>query len=646
MRKCKLLLLVSVIFSSLLSVTGQNLNRIKGRVTDKSTDMGISNINIFVEDTRIGTVSNQAGEFSIQIPATYANRSLYFSGVGYGKDSLRIKDIQFPFNVRLSPETYSLKEVYVIPDSTLFTLLRKAYNKIPGNYPTEPSLYEGFYRESLQNENKEQIDFIEAVLSVYKDPYNNPSNEPGQIEVLQSRKRRAQNISAVYYAGAFIPIDMDYVLKHAEFISPRHFNKYNYEFNGIKTVGSKEFYDISFEVANRNTSHLKGSMLIEKESLAYVSFDMENDKVPRFEPRIKDRSFHVKSTYEKQNGKWYFKRGLYSGKHTDKFTNEVRFGTLEYITTNIITDSVKPVPYEKRLGYTEPLILKTQEYDSEGWTDYAILQNEAKGQTNFQFSIDESAAIFSENKSASANEPALMKVVNILPYIQKIYYSVGISYCPFTVNPSGNHIIFHPSTAHLPFVINKSQAQKKEQFRGQIRLGYRLSKNSGIFFQASPDLFNKSISSEENVYGVDFRKNISPTGRPLFVHASLALTFHSYYADLGKYDNPSSFTCQGKEIDANKISFGYGMKQTTLSPQLAVVKNISQSLGLKLYIAYHIPLQTKNIFRVKEEKGGLFSKKTITINAEDPALSFSSDKNIWNTLSISKWEAGVAFVFN
>ncbi len=55
-----------------------------------------------------------------------------------------------------------------MPDSTLLTLLRKAYSKIPDNYPDQPTRYKGFFQESTSNEKDSLIELIEAELSVYK----------------------------------------------------------------------------------------------------------------------------------------------------------------------------------------------------------------------------------------------------------------------------------------------------------------------------------------------------------------------------------------------------------------------------------------------------------------------------------------------
>ncbi|MDR1116395.1 MAG: carboxypeptidase-like regulatory domain-containing protein, partial [Tannerella sp.] len=45
--------------------------QIRGTVADAEKGSAISNINIFLKDTRIGTVSDQSGSFAINLPSTY-----------------------------------------------------------------------------------------------------------------------------------------------------------------------------------------------------------------------------------------------------------------------------------------------------------------------------------------------------------------------------------------------------------------------------------------------------------------------------------------------------------------------------------------------------------------------------------------------
>jgi hypothetical protein len=620
---------------------GQAVN-ISGIVSDAETQKGIPNIHIYTGDMKYGTVSSRSGAFSIGMPSKYSGSYLHFSGIGYRPDSMRITNIYSPLSIFLSPETYRLKEVYVLPDSTILTLLRRAYNKIPENYPTVPTMYEGFYRESIQNGDNDRIDFIEASLLLYKDPYDNPTGEPGQIKILQSRKKRIKNIDAVYYGGAFIPVNMDFVLKRADYLQPGHFKNYNYEFNGIRLFGDKECYEIRIKNA-KDSSRFQGTVLIEKESLAYVSMESASESSV-FEPRVKDRSSMKKVIYEKKEGRWYLKYCMYSGKHTDRMTNEVRYNVLEYLTTNINFSSAKPIPYEQRLAYYDPLILKAQEYDSKGWTDYDIIKNEESGKNYFRFSIDEAAGIFSQNQTVRGN------MIKLYPYLLRLHADIGLSYKPVHLNSVHHQLIFRPDASIRPFTVEKNQKEITKLISADMSVGYHLNKTVDIYWQNSYNLLNKeSISLGESSFGIDYKKNIISAGRPLFVGASLGIGFRSYYADLGKYDNPSAFTYRNTKIDATKIFFDYGIKQTVLSPQLSITRNMNRLVGIKMYVSYYYPVRSKNVIRIKEEKGFLFSKKTVTLSDDDKAFTFPNNNNstdMRNSFHLNKWDIGLCVIFH
>jgi hypothetical protein len=264
---------------------------------------------------------------------------LYFTGISFNGDSLLIRDIKSPVTIKLSPKTYLLSEIYVMPDSALYTLLRKAYNNIPNNYPNVPTLYEGFYRESTQNEEEQQADFIEAVLSIYKDPYQKPSDSPGQVELLKSRKRKIRDTGILYYGGAYLTIKNDFVLSRADFTQPQKFKSYKYKFNGIKSLNGKCFYDISFQKITRDTLALSGKMILDKESLAYVSFDV-NRNIKSVKPQIKQRINTLHETYEEIDGKWYLK--YYRSKNEDirRFNEKKNIPRL-----NILQLILKVIPY-------------------------------------------------------------------------------------------------------------------------------------------------------------------------------------------------------------------------------------------------------------------------------------------------------------
>lgn len=640
----EVILIIVLLFHFSENYIFAQFTHIKGSIKNIDTDESIPNINIFLKDAHVGTISNQSGSFSINLLSKYSNTYLYFTGIGYQKDSILIHTIQSPITIKLQPEIYRLTEVYVMPDSTLLTLLHRAYSKIPENYPTISTMYEGFYRESTQNDQKEQADFIEAILSIYKDPYNKPSSNPGQIKILKSRKKRIHDTGVLYYGGPSSTIRKDVVLSRADFITPRNFKNYLYTFDGIKVIGNREFYEISFTKMVKDTTHQNGTMLIDKENLAYGSFDISQHLEYPLHLHIKKRKTNEKISYEKYDGKWFLK--YYTYEHDDfiRFSNKVVHGSIDYVTTYIKTDSIKPIPYEQQLHILDPLVIKAEEYNIKGWTDYDILRNIETGQTNFQFSEDESAEIFIQNKSRKSVSEGLSQ---IRPFLLHFYFDWGISYKPVSISSLNHHFSFQPNTDMQPFVIDKKQKKKSESILIQSSIGYRFNKNMYLFYQGSSDYFNKSISSNEHYIGAGYQKNIKPTGRPLLLQSSLMLAFKSYYTNLGKYENPSTFHYKGVKVDASKISFDYGKQQKIITPQIALMRSMSRFFSLKMYLGYNINLHNKNVFRIKEEKGNIFTKKKVTISADDPDLQFGDNTtNIWDSFTIHSWQAGISLVFN
>jgi hypothetical protein len=612
---------------------------IRGNIIDESNNRSIPNISVFLKNIHIGTISDQNGNFALNIPAKYINEYLHFTGISYNGDSLLIREIKSPVTIKLSPETYLLSEVYIMPDSTLLTLLRKAYNHIPNNYPNTPTLYEGFYRESVQNEKEQQADFIEAVLSIYKDSYQSPSDSPGQVELLKSRKRKIRDTGILYYGGAYLPIKNDFVLSRAGFIQPQKFKNYRYKFNGIKSLNGKEFYDISFHRLSKDSLALSGNMLIDKESLAYVSFDISRN-MKSVHLQIKQRINTVNVTYEKSADKWHLKYYISKNEDIKRFGDKAIYGSVEYITTNIKNDSIHPIPYEKQLQFFDPLIVKADEYNKKGWTDYAILNKVDAGISGFQFTIDESSEIFKENSKAKS-----VRAMKLASFLTGFHYDIGLSYSQVRINAVNHDISFQPNENGSSFAIKHKQRNTNDNILLQTVFGYKLNKNISVFYQESTDLFNKSISVNEKRLGIEFSKNIKKTGLPLFLEASLMYSGNSYYSDLGKYDNPMAFKYDGKKIDSKVVSFDYGYKYKSVTPQIALVKRISRIFSIKMYMSYDIYLSTNKVFRIKEENGGLFSKKKIEQKNTDNSLIFNN-YSPWDSWDMTRFQAGILLRFN
>jgi len=114
--------------------------QIKGVVKDSLTGKPISYVNIAVENEKIGTTSEENGEFSIN---TKENRNLIFSALGYEK--LKVKAIQAK-EVKMVPKTFQLDEVVIMPHFGTKTLeIGSTKNQIAQAFDNGPRIDVKFF---------------------------------------------------------------------------------------------------------------------------------------------------------------------------------------------------------------------------------------------------------------------------------------------------------------------------------------------------------------------------------------------------------------------------------------------------------------------------------------------------------------------
>lgn len=84
---------------------------VSGKVTDATTGEPIPGVNISVQGTTLGTISDASGNYSIQVPA--ATATLVFSFVGYVTEAIPVDNIS-SLDVKLVADIKSLDEVVVV----------------------------------------------------------------------------------------------------------------------------------------------------------------------------------------------------------------------------------------------------------------------------------------------------------------------------------------------------------------------------------------------------------------------------------------------------------------------------------------------------------------------------------------------------
>ena len=104
-------LISTVIFLIIGTVTVSAINPVKGTITDEKTNTTLIGVSVVVEGTKVGTVTDFNGKFSIEVPSS--NSTLIFSYIGYSSKKVNVNG-QTNLNVILSEDSKNLDEVIVV----------------------------------------------------------------------------------------------------------------------------------------------------------------------------------------------------------------------------------------------------------------------------------------------------------------------------------------------------------------------------------------------------------------------------------------------------------------------------------------------------------------------------------------------------
>lgn len=107
-------LIIVMLVATLCSIFAQPIS---GKIILDNSTQPAEYVNVGLIGKGIGTVSDQKGNFTIEIPETYDNDSLYFSRVGYSSFAIKVSDLRNQPNkvIKLQLNRVNLKEVTVIP---------------------------------------------------------------------------------------------------------------------------------------------------------------------------------------------------------------------------------------------------------------------------------------------------------------------------------------------------------------------------------------------------------------------------------------------------------------------------------------------------------------------------------------------------
>lgn len=367
---------------------------VSGVVKDQKSKKKLEYVNVSVQGTNIGTVTNVDGEFILKIPAEFKQSSLVFSHLGYNNHLHPIggKSIENETFMLVS-DSRVLDEIVVRSGDPL-VIVKEAIMKIDQNYSNQPSVLSGFYRETVQK-GKRYIDISEVVMNIYKTSYKLETSNDG-VQIYKGRRllspKPSDTLSVKLQGGPNLAIYGDIVKQPFPLLDEESLPMYRYKMEEPVTINERPHYTISFTPqAVAEIPLYSGEIYIDQQTLTIsrIDYSMSMDnrnkvtnvilkKKPaklRFKPN--EVSFVV--TYKSQDGR----NRINYIRNLMKFNCDWKrrlFSTSYTVTSEmVVTDSkpmdVKKAPSKEFFKQDQTLSDKISNFsDPDFWKAYNIIE--------------------------------------------------------------------------------------------------------------------------------------------------------------------------------------------------------------------------------------------------------------------------------
>ena len=373
----------------------QDLVTIKGKVIDAESRAPLVFATVAVKETNVAIVTNIDGEFTLKIGDLSTSKSLEVSYVGYKNKSILLSELKENGKniIALEAAPIPIKEIIVKPLDPV-NVVAKAIENIPKNYETVPNLMTAFYRETIRK-NRTYVSIGEAVVEVFKAPYNNDLRFDG-ARIYKGRKgadvEKMDTVLFKLQGGPVSVLDLDLAKNSETVLTKESMNDYDYKLTGVVEINGKPHYVIDFiQKPSVENPLFMGSLYIEMDSYAITEaefgFNLSNKEAAQ-SIFIKKKPFGMKVTpeiatyrtkYREQNGKWHFEYSRAEVKFKVNWNKKLfntYYTTMSEIAVTDRTDQeVIKFAGKDKVKPTDVFSEKVSSFtDKEFWGDYNVIE--------------------------------------------------------------------------------------------------------------------------------------------------------------------------------------------------------------------------------------------------------------------------------
>ncbi len=373
----------------------QNLITIKGKVIDAESRAPLVFATVAVKETNVAIVTNIDGEFTLKIGDLSTSKTLEVSFVGYKNKSVPLSELKDNGKniIALEAAPIPIKEIVVKPLDPV-SVVAKAIENIDKNYETVPNLMTAFYRETIRK-NRTYVSIGEAVVEVFKAPYNNDMRFDG-ARIYKGRKgadvEKMDTVLFKLQGGPVSVLDLDLAKNSETVLTKEAMKDYDYKLTGVVEINGKPHYVIDFiQKPSVENPLFMGSLYIEMDSYAITEaefgFNLSNKEAAqsifiRKKPlgmKITPEIATYRTKYREQNGKWHFEYSRAEVKFKVNWNKKLfntYYTTMSEIAVTDRTDQeVIKFAGKDKVKPTDVFSDKVSSFtDKEFWGDYNVIE--------------------------------------------------------------------------------------------------------------------------------------------------------------------------------------------------------------------------------------------------------------------------------
>ncbi len=285
-----------IIFFSVNNVFSQN--SIHGIIKDADTNEPLTYANIYIEDTYIGTTSNQDGHYSLEIPTIPSMVIVYY--IGYETRKIKLENLgENKLNISLNPIVLELKSIVITGsrEDPAIRIMRKVIaNKIKWQKKLKSYTAKAYTRTKVENDTS-IVSLSESVSKLYWDSEMGSREEfiakksSKRMSYLTELNVGSKNIYNFYH-------DNIQLINHT-FVGPTHpdaFTYYNFELRGERNLNNKTVFDILVKPKTRLQPLFSGRISVLDEDFAMIEVDLKNSGNMNFFTMLK----YFQGNYQQQ----------------------------------------------------------------------------------------------------------------------------------------------------------------------------------------------------------------------------------------------------------------------------------------------------------------------------------------------------------